>query len=101
MHVIARPKLREFAKRHVGARDWLENWWTVASSAVWKNLHDVRRTYAGADQVGKCLIFNKGNDYRLIVRVNYANRFAQGTLFVKRFLTHAEYGKNDRKGDCE
>jgi mRNA-degrading endonuclease HigB of HigAB toxin-antitoxin module len=41
-----------------------------------------------------------GNDYRLICRVTYANRWTDGTLLVKHFLTHAEYDKNKWCKDC-
>ena len=50
---------------------------------------DVRNVIA--DQVGSCLAFNvRGNNFRLICRVAYANRQVKGTLFVEHFLTHAE-----------
>jgi len=40
-------------------------------------------------------VFNiRGNNYRLICGVAYANRWVKGTLFVKLFLTHAEYDKD-------
>ena len=54
----------------------------------------MRVDYPTADQVGQYLVFNvRGNTYRLIVKVSYANEWVQGTLFVKHFLTHAECGK--------
>ena len=40
-----------------------------------------------------------GNKYRLIVGVKYADDAQQGTLWVKHFLTHAEYSKNRWKGE--
>ncbi len=54
---------------------------------------EMLKTYASADQVGSCLVFNiRGNG--LICRVAYANQCVKGTLFVKHFLTHAEYDKD-------
>lgn len=101
MHVISRPKLREFAKRHADARSWIESWWRVATSARWENLADVRRVFLSADQVGRCLVFNAcGNNYRLIVRVSYADQYQRGMLLVKHFLPHTEYDRNQWKGDC-
>jgi mRNA interferase HigB len=100
MHVIARPKLIEFASRHPDAKDWLDAWWFVAAKAHWTCLADVRRNYQGADQVDRCLVFNRGNKYRLIVRVSYALQQTQGTLLIKHFLTHAEYDKDFWKCDC-
>lgn len=43
-----------------------------------------------ADTIGKLAIFNvKGNSYRLTVRVEFAGQ----RIYVKEFLTHAEYDK--------
>jgi mRNA-degrading endonuclease HigB of HigAB toxin-antitoxin module len=101
MHVIARATLRSFAEQQRDAREWLENWWSIASRAGWRSLSEVRRTYLATDQVGGCLVFNcKGNTYRLIVRVSYANEHSRGTLFVKHFLTHAESSKGRWKEAC-
>jgi mRNA interferase HigB len=93
MHVIARPILTAFGKRHADAKPWLDNWWRVASKAEWSSLADVRKNYSNADQVDHCLVFDKGNSYRLIIRVSYLNVHSRGTLLVKHFLTHAEYDK--------
>ena len=100
MNVIARKTLLEFAARHADARDWLEAWFRTASAASWRSFDDVRTTYRSADHFRCCLIFDKGREYRLIVRVVYENEYAGGTLFVKHFLTHAEYSKDRWKKDC-
>lgn len=102
MHVIARPLIRRFCERYADARDWLEEWWNMAGKARWSSLRDVRVTYAAADQVGNCLVFNvRGNKYRLIVRVSYRNQYSRGTLLVKQFLTHAEYDQHRWKEGCK
>ena len=41
-----------------------------------------------------------GTKFRFIVKVSYANQWTGGTLFVKHFLTHAEYDKDRWKKDC-
>jgi len=38
--------------------------------------------------------------YRLIVGVTYATEERGGTLFVKHFLTHADYERQNWRGDC-
>jgi mRNA interferase HigB len=102
MNVIARRAIDEAIVRHSDSENWLETWWTVAKAARWESLHDVRADYPAADQVNRCLIFNaRGNNYRLIVRVVYADQWQNGTLFVKHFLTHAEYDQARWKGACE
>ncbi len=101
MNVIARPAVDEAIQRHADAEQWLHAWWRTARREQWSSLHDVRRVYPSADQVDSCLVFNAlGNTYRLIVGVRYANVSRGGTLFVKHFLTHAEYNKNQWMKDC-
>src|SRR5688572_4367343 len=101
MHVIARPRLKQFMRRHADARDWLDSWWKIAKAARWTSLNDVKRTYASVDQYGRCLIFNVGgNNYRFIVTVKYERPAAMGVLYIKDFLTHAEYDEDRWKGAC-
>ena len=101
MHVISRPAIHRAINRHRDAASWLEKWWQNAGKERWESLYDVRAIYPAADQVDCCLVFNAcGNNYRLIVRVSYANPWSGGTLLVKRFVTHAEYNKNDWRKDC-
>ena len=102
MHVIARPRLEQARRDHPDASSWLNAWWVVATHAEWHSLEEVRSSYASADQVECCLVFDvRGNRYRLICRVSYANRWQRGTLLIKHFLTHTEYDKDKWKKDCQ
>jgi mRNA interferase HigB len=57
---------------------------------------DIRQIYRDADAVGNFVVFNiKGNNYRLIVGIDYADQ----TVYFKYFLTHAEYDKDKWKND--
>lgn len=101
MHVIARPFIKAAIQKHPQGAGWLRAWWNRSSKADWRNLHDVQHDYPRTDQVERCLVFNVcGNDYRLIVKVAYAAKNRRGTLWVKHFLTHAEYDKDAWKKDC-
>jgi len=101
MHIIARKAIDHAILRHADAKNWLNAWWEDASHARWESLHDVRENYPAADQVNRCLIFDvRGNNYRLICRVTYANAWQRGTLLIKHFLTHAEYDSNSWRKDC-
>jgi mRNA interferase HigB len=101
MHIIARPAIEEAKLRYPNASAWLDSWWVVASKAVWTRLADVRVFYPAADEVGQCLVFDAcGGDYRLICRMTYANKWTNGTLLVKHFLTHGDYDKNKWRKDC-
>ena len=55
---------------------------------------DVRRTFANADAVDKCTVFNiKGNKNRLITEINY--RYQR--LSIRHVLTDAEYDQEKWK----
>lgn len=102
MNVISRRTIAQAIQAHPDAADWLTKWWQNANRERWGSLADVRSVYPATDQVGGCLVLNvRGNRYRLIVRVSYANPWSNGTLFVKHFLTHAEYDKGQWKKDCQ
>ena len=90
MNVISKRNLFEKAAKHPDAKTAIQDWFDVASAAEWQSLEDIRQTYPATDMVGMLAIFNiKGNHYRLIVRMAFANR----RVYIKEFLTHAEYTK--------
>jgi mRNA interferase HigB len=92
VHVISKKRLREFAARHADAEEPLKTWNAIAETATWRSIADVRLTYPHADFVDPLTVFNiKGNTYRLIVKIEY--RF--GRVYIKHFLTHAEYDKGE------
>lgn len=101
MNVISRRAILEAGLRHPDAESALTAWYKAATQARWESLHDVQAVLPFTDQVECCLVFNVGgNKYRLICRVSYANPWTNGTLWVKHFLTHAEYDKQKWKKDC-
>ena len=72
MNVISKPGLLKLAKKHPETLSTLTLWYKVAKAAEWRGLHEVRRAYPSADQVGDVLIFDVlGGNFRLITRVNY------------------------------
>ncbi len=101
MHVIARPALLEFSRKHPDAKSWLDAWWKNAGKARWTKFADVRAAYSSADLAGVCIVFNVcGNKYRLIVKVAYATEELGGIVLIRQVLSHAEYDRGDWKGDC-
>ncbi len=92
MNVISKPHLLELAAKHPNALPAATDWLKMAKKADWKSLQEIRNMLPSTDQVGSLLIFNiKGNSYRLIVRVGYVSQ----RLYIKDFLTHAEYDKKE------
>ena len=90
MNVISRRNLLEKAAKHPDATVAIQDWFDAASAAEWRSLEDVRQTYPATDMVGMLAILNiKGDRYRLIVRMVFQYR----RVYIKEFLTHAEYSK--------
>ena len=101
MRVIARKTLTQFVDRLRGRTDQnavksaLDAWFHEALRADWKKPADVLKSYANASIVGSDrVVFNiKGNDYRLIVAINYRHRI----VFIKWIGTHKAYDEIDVK----
>jgi mRNA interferase HigB len=94
MHIISRKALQDFSLKHTQSETPLDSWYRVAKQAQWGNLAEVKETYPSADLVGEYIVFNiKGNDYRLIVGINFSNQ----TIYIKHILTHADYNKGKWK----
>ncbi len=92
MNVISRPGLLKLSKKHPEALPFLSLWYKVAKRAEWRGLHEVRRDYRSADQVGDVLIFDVlGGNFRLMTRVNYNVQ----RIYVKALLTHGEYDRKE------
>jgi len=97
MIIITEERLIEYTKQHPDAASSLLRWGALVRAAKWRNLADTRRTFSHADPVGQCTIFNiKGNDYRLITRIDYGLQ----TVTLKQFVTHSEYNRGGWKKDC-
>ena len=96
MRIIKPARIREYADEHPDAAASLRGWLKAAKLARWRNLIDVRNTWAHADPVkvasGRTVyVFNiAGNAYRLVAAIH----FDRQCVFVLRFMTHAEYSKD-------
>lgn len=89
---------RYFAARagHRGikvARAQYDAWRAIVEKAQWTRRGDVKKAHPKASILkGSRVVFNiKGNDYRLIAVVQYAN----GVLLIRFFGSHEEYDKVD------
>jgi len=96
MRIIKRTTLAGYWRRHADAQTPIRQWLTVARAADWTSIRDVRQTFPLADAVvarsgNTVTVFNfGGNDYRLVVSIKYR----WGVVYVRDFLTHAEYDKD-------
>jgi mRNA interferase HigB len=103
MTVWNASELARAGRKNAPLRKALDLWLTAAEAATWRNLQDVRETFASADGVPIRLadgvrtvatVFNiKRNDYRLITVINYS----AGRVVIREVLTHAEYSKGHWK----
>jgi mRNA interferase HigB len=99
MRIIKRTTLAGYWRRHADAETPLRQWLAIARLAEWTNILDVRQTFPHADAVearsgNTVTVFNiGGNDYRLVVSIKYR----WGVVYIRDFLTHAEYDKDSWK----
>ncbi|MEB3195691.1 MAG: type II toxin-antitoxin system HigB family toxin [Candidatus Sericytochromatia bacterium] len=99
MRVIAYKTLTRFLTGLAGRAEQdavagaLGAWYEEVRRATWKTPADVKLAYRNASIVGSDrLVFNiKGNDFRLVVAVDYGRQI----VFVKWFGTHEAYDRID------
>jgi mRNA interferase HigB len=91
MRIIAKKTLRAFWQRHSDAEEPLLAWYREVTKADWEVPAQIKEKYRSASFVGgNRVVFNiKGNDYRLVVRINYPYR----TVYIRFVGTHADYDK--------
>lgn len=93
MRIIAKSTLREFWERHPDAEEPLLAWYREVEKEDWSQPAQVKEKYRSASIVkDKRVVFNiKGNDYRLVVKINYPYR----VIYVRFVGTHQDYDAID------
>lgn len=96
MRIIARRRLREFAKKHADAGGALDAWYAIVRGREYRSPHEVRRDFPAASFLGaRRTVFNiGGNKYRLIVDM----RYDLGRVYVREVLTHEDYDRRSIEG---
>ena len=91
VRIIAKSTLRAFWAVHPDAEEPLLAWYREVEKEDWSEPAQVKEKYRNASIVkGNRVVFNiKGNDYRLVVRINYPYRM----IYVRFVGTHAEYDR--------
>jgi mRNA interferase HigB len=100
MRIVKWSNLEALAARHAEARAALNEWRAHVRAARWNSPAHLISTAGFAPraiQNDRVVFKIKGDDYRLICAVKYANPTSgsEGILMVKFFGTHAEYDKID------
>lgn len=99
MIVIGTEVVENYLGHHAGhkgikaARSQYEAWLHIVGHAQWRAPKDVKASHPKASILnGGRVVFNiKGNDYRLIARLQYQ----AGVVAIRFFGTHAEYDQID------
>jgi len=81
--------------KHKRASESLAAWVYEVRFSTWENANELKSKYSNASIISsKRVVFNiKGNDYRLIVDIEYKLKI----IFVVWFGTHEAYNKIDAK----
>ena len=97
MRIISKSTLVEYYTKEPKAKTALEEWyektkkseWTCFAKSEWTCFADIKNTFNSVDAVGnQRYVFNiKGNDYRLIVLI----QFTPKTVYIRFVGTHEEY----------
>jgi mRNA interferase HigB len=99
MIVIGTELIERYLADHAGhkgikaARAQYQAWLGIAGRAQWRNPEEVKASYPNASilKSGRVIFNIKGNDYRLVTRIQYQ----AGVLAIRFFGTHAQYDNID------
>lgn len=91
MNIIAKGTINYYVEKYPLARTALISWYYAFEKASFKSFNELKDVYRNASIVANTrVIFNiKGNDFRLLVSVNFKKQAA----FIIWFGTHTEYDK--------
>lgn len=97
MRIIKEKTLTEYCKfsKYKQAEEPVKAWIYEVRFSTWGNANELKSKYSNASIISsKRVVFNiKGNDYRLIVDIEYKLKI----VFIVWFGTHSEYDKIDAK----
>ena len=91
MNIFNRSRINEFKRQYPICANSLDAWYENVKAADWSNPNVMKMDYPKASIIdsNKVVFDIKGNDYRLIVDINYKRR----AVFCKWFGSHAAYDK--------
>jgi len=91
MRIIKRKTVSDFWQIKPDCEQSLKTWFYECKKAQWDTPDSVRHTYPTARILkNNRVVFNiRGNEYRLIVKINYA----YGIVYIRFIGTHAEYDR--------
>ncbi len=101
MRIVARRTLTNFVESMIGHKDYqavknaLDAWFLEVRHAQWANSADVKQHYASASLLDstRCVFNIKGNDYRLVVSIDYEKK----AVWIKWIGSHRDYDMIDAR----
>ena len=99
MIIVGKDVVENYLANHAGrrgiraARSQYDAWLAIVARAEWHSPQYVKASYPKVSilRAGRIVFNIKGNDYRLVARVQYQ----AGLVAVRFFGTHAEYDAID------
>ncbi len=93
MRLISKKTILNFISLYPETEQSLLSWHKEAKGAKWTSPLDIKLKYPSASILNNNrVVFNlKGNNYRLIVRVNYFSKI----VWIRFIGTHSQYDKID------
>lgn len=93
MNIIVKRTILFYCEKYPAARLSLLTWFHEFSKQTFKHFNELKTTYGNSSLIAQNrVIFNiKGNEFRLIVSVN----FRQQAAYIIWFGTHSEYNRID------
>ncbi|MBC7553373.1 MAG: type II toxin-antitoxin system HigB family toxin [Taibaiella sp.] len=93
MNVIVKRSVLFYIDKYPSAKKSLLTWYKEFSAYKFENFNELKCVYGSASIISNSrVIFNiKGNDYRLLVSVN----FIQAAAYIIWFRPHKEYDEID------
>ena len=91
MKLIGKDALYKFKNQYIEGQSQINSWEAEVCTAQWNTPLDIKRRYAAASFLkNNHVVFNiKGNKFRLLVKVDYANKI----VLIMKVGTHKEYMK--------
>ena len=93
MNILVKKTILHYTKKYPVAETQLLIWYNEFSKLEFRNFNELKKVYGNASIVtNNRVIFNiKGNDFRLVVSINFFHR----ACYIIWFGTHKEYDKID------
>jgi mRNA interferase HigB len=93
MRIISKSTLRQFWDNYPDSKDSLLAWHEEALKADWATPPQLKTQFHQASILKSSrVVFNiKGNNYRLVVKINYPYR----VVYIRFVGTHSQYDKID------